>query len=87
MNVASKSNGEVMNLKRLLRSRNITIIQAAKMLEIERETLHRKIAGKQPFYLAEAVKLYEMYFPDLDFFEIFSVYIKKTIKDLLTLQG
>ena len=77
MKIASKSKGEVMNLKRLLRSRNITVIQAAKMLGIERETLHRKIAGKQRFYLAEAVKLYEMYFPDPDFFEIFSEYIKE----------
>lgn len=77
MKTASKSKAEVMNLKRLLQSRNITVIQAAKMLGIERETLHRKIVGKQPFYLTEAVKLYEMYFPDLDFFEIFSEYIKR----------
>ena len=77
MNVASKSKGKVMNLKRLLRSRNITVIQAAKMLGIERETIHRKTAGEQPFYLTEAVKLYEIYFQDLDFFEIFSEYINR----------
>lgn len=63
-------------LKELLQSRNITIVKAAKMLGIERETLHRKIAGKQPFYLKEAVVLYKMYFSDLDFFEIFSEYLK-----------
>lgn len=64
-------------LKELLQSRNITIVKAAKMLGIERETLHRKITGKQPFYLREAVALYTMYFSDLDFLEIFSEYTKE----------
>lgn len=61
-------------LRRLLRERNITIASAAKELEIWRETLQRKIAGQQPFFLSEALTLHRLYFSDLDFLEIFSEY-------------
>ena len=64
-------------LRKLLRSRNITIVDAAKMLGIRRETLQRKIDGTQPFYLREAVMLHKEYFYDLDFFELFSEYTKE----------
>ncbi len=64
-------------LRKLLKSRKITIAKAAMELGIERETLHRKISGKQPFYLREAVLLYRLYFSDLDFMEIFSEYAKE----------
>ena len=64
-------------LRKLLKSRKITIAKAATELGIERETLHRKISGKHPFYLKEAVLLYMLYFSDLDFMEIFSEYAKE----------
>lgn len=64
-------------LKKLLKSRKITITKAAVELGIERETLHRKISGKYPFYLREAILLHRIYFSDLDFLEIFSEYAKE----------
>ncbi len=64
-------------LRKLLKSRKITIAKAATELGIERETLHRKISGKHPFYLREAILLHRMYFSDLDFLEIFSEYVKE----------
>ena len=61
-------------LRYLLRQRKITVIQAAKELGIERETLQRKLSGQNPFYLREAITLYRLYFSDLDFLGIFCEY-------------
>ena len=69
------------NLRRLFRSKKITMRNAAKEIGIERETLHRKIVGKQPFYLREAILLHRLYFPDLDFLGIFSEYAKEQDAD------
>lgn len=61
-------------LRKELRNRKITIQEAAKAIGIQRETLQRKISGKQPFYLHEAVTLHRLYFSEMDFLEVFSEY-------------
>ncbi len=61
-------------LRKELRNRKITIQEAATEIGIKRETLQRKIAGKQPFYLHEAIALHRLYFSELDFLEVFLEY-------------
>lgn len=61
-------------LRNELRARKITMTEVAKAIGIQRETLQRKISGKQPFYLHEAIALYRLYFSDLVFLELFSDY-------------
>lgn len=64
-------------LRKELRNRKITIQEAARAIGIQRETLQRKISGKQPFYLHEAIVLHRLYFPELDFLEVFLEYEKE----------
>ncbi|WP_442871827.1 helix-turn-helix domain-containing protein [Anaerotignum sp.] len=68
-------------IKELLTSIGVTISDAARMLGIRRETLHRKIVGKQPFYLREAVTLYRTFFPKEDFWQVFSEYYATSKED------
>ena len=72
-------------IKELLTNKRVTISDAARTLGIRRETLHRKIVGKQPFYLREAVELHRTFFPEEDFWQVFSEYYttSKEDRDLL----
>ena len=68
-------------IKELLTNKRITISDAARMLGIRRETLHRKIVGKQPFHLREAVELHRTFFPEEDFWQVFSEYYTTSKED------
>ncbi len=64
-------------LRKLLRERGLTVTEVAKSLGIRRETLHRKINGRQPFIISEALALHEKYLSDLEFLEVFEEYKMK----------
>lgn len=64
-------------LRQVLRERGITVVAAAKAAGMRRDTLHKKISRKQPFFLWEAMALHKTCFPDLDFLEVFAAYADK----------
>lgn len=64
-------------IKQLLKERGYTITYVAKILGIWRETLQKKICGKQPFLLSEALEIHEKFLNDLDFLEVFKEYKKE----------
>ena len=54
------------NLRAEMARHHLTIQSMAAGLKMNRDTLSRKLSGKSPLYLDEALKIQRMFFPDLD---------------------
>lgn len=58
-------------LKHLMKEKHLTVTEMAKTLGMPRETLSRKLNGKQPLSLKEAFLIQEKFFSDLTIDELF----------------
>ena len=60
-----------LNLKGEMAKRNVTIEEIAQLLQIHRNSVANKIKGESAFYIEEATRIREAFFPDADLSELF----------------
>lgn len=61
------------NLRAEMARNQVTIKKMSKELHMNRDTLARKLSGKSPLYLDEAVKIQKMFFPNIQVVELFAL--------------
>lgn len=54
--------------------KNLSITKMAKMIDMNRETLSRKLSGKTPLHMREAFNIQQKCFPDSDVRVLFKEY-------------
>lgn len=69
--MARRSNVIYANLRAEMARREIGILDISKKLGMNRDTLSRKLSGKSPLYLSEAVEIQQRLFRDVDIKELF----------------
>ena len=52
------------NLRAEMARKNLTIIHMAKSINMNRDTLGKKLSGKSPLYLDEAFEINKKFFPE-----------------------
>lgn len=59
------------NLRAEMSRRDLTILDIAKEIGMNRETLSRKLSGKSPLHIQEAFNIQQKCFPDMDIQTLF----------------
>ena len=60
-----------LNLKAEMGRRDVTIESIAQVLDIHRNSVANKLKGDSTFYIDEAIKIRDAFFPDADLSELF----------------
>lgn len=61
-----RSNIAFVNLRAAMARKNLGIVDMARTLDVNRDTLARKLAQKSPLTLDEAFSIQQTFFPELD---------------------
>lgn len=61
------------NLRAEMARKNITIKDIENILDVNRDTVRRKLSRRSPIYLDEAFKIQKTFFPDKDLKTLFNL--------------